>query len=387
MGPRDEVLDLIRQHLGRVNLIPVPVLFLELTGDTDSALLLTQLLYWTERARDDDGWVFKARHDWYAELHLNRYKLDMARRRLRDLSLIEEDHHLVGSRRILHLRVRRTQLHATLRALLLPEGTACGEDNGTYEVNCDADPAGSREACREDSRISNDRCAVDQPTGVPRTGQPVVQISDDRTVENEPFERSNLDHPRAETTTETTAQTATQTTPETTAENSSRSARAEKGGRRRAAEGNAATPDGVEGCSMETEQAKQPARQYYEVVCERRNRRDGPGKAEGVEDDVLFDVLERVPGFPRERDQSRLREILADYPRLDHVREFERFAEYWRSSTLAHPWLALRKWMERAQRQEPHPRAVEAARPFTWKRDVVGRCYVVRNDRASPSVT
>ena len=383
MGPRDEVLDLIRQHLGRVNLIPVPVLFLGLTGDTDSTLLLTQLLYWTERARDDDGWVFKARHDWCAELHLNRYKLDTARRRLRDLGLIEEDHHLVGSRRILHLRVRRTQLHATLRALLLRGGSACGGDNGTYDGNCDTDPAGSREACREDSRISNDRCAVDQPTGVPRTGQPVVQISDDRTVENEPFERSTLDHPRTETTTETTAQT----TPETTAESSCESARAEEKERGRAPEGDAGASDGVEEHSAKPQPVGQPARQYFEVVCERRTLRDGLGKSGGMAEDALFEILTRIQGFPRERDHSRLREILADYPGLDYAREVERFAAYWRNSTLAHPWIALRKWLERAQRREPPPQAVEAARPFTWKRDAVGRCYVVRSDRAAPSAT
>jgi hypothetical protein len=131
----------------------------------------------------------------------------------------------------------------------------------------------------------------------------------------------------------------------------------------------------------------QPAREYFEVVCERRTRRDSPGKSGGMADDVLFDLLERVPGFPRERDHSRLREILAGYPGLDHARELKRFAAYWRDSTLAYPWLALRKWLERAQRREPPPQVAETARPFTWKRDAIGRCYVVRSDRAAPSAT
>jgi len=337
MGPRDDVLDILKECEGHMRVVSIPTAFIELTGDVSSAGLLSQLLYWTGRTTNAEGWVYKSHAEWKQELGMGRYVVDRARSRLRGLGLLRETCRMANGRRTMHFRV---DLAALRSAILLRTGR--------------------QESRAPESRIAADRCAENQQTGLSVSSTP---------------------------TTETTTETTAQTTPETTAESSCESARAEKKERRGAPEGDAGASDGVEEHSAKPQPVNQPAREYFEVVCERRTRRDSRVAAQTVADDVLFDLLERVRGFPRERDQSRLKETLADYPSLDHVREFERFAAYWRGSTLAHPWIALRKWLERAQRREPPPQAVEAARPFTWKRDAIGRCYVVRSDRAAPTAT
>ena len=337
MGPRDEVLDILKECEEHMRLVSIPTAFVELTGDVSSACLLSQLLYWTGRTTNAEGWVYKSHAEWKHELGMGRCVVDRARKRLSELGVLQQTCRMVNGRRTMHFRIDL----AALRTAILSR-------------------TGRQESRVPESRIAADRCAENQQAGLSASSTP---------------------------TTEITAETTAQTTPETTAESSCESARAEEKERGRAQEGDAGASYGVKEHSAMPQPVNQPAREYFEVVCERRTLRDSPGKSGGMADDVLFDLLERVPGFPRERDQSRLREILADYPGLDHVREFERFAAYWKGSTLAHPWIALRKWLERAQRREPPPQAVEAARPFTWKRDAVGRCYVVRSDRAAPSAT
>jgi hypothetical protein len=130
---RQEVLNAIRQHDGYHHLITVPRVFIELTGDPRPALLLSQLLYWTDRASSAVGWVYKTRQEWQDELGLTRHGLYAARARLSELGLTDESHHLVNSRRTLHLRLRYEELLLALKSLRstesAPSNTPCLPSN------------------------------------------------------------------------------------------------------------------------------------------------------------------------------------------------------------------------------------------------------------------
>lgn len=67
--------------------------FARITGDTKAALLLSQLVYWTRRGADvldNDGWVFKTREQWEAEIGLSKHEQVTARNILIGLGLMEE---------------------------------------------------------------------------------------------------------------------------------------------------------------------------------------------------------------------------------------------------------------------------------------------------------
>jgi len=67
--------------------------FARITGDTKAALLLSQLVYWTRRGADvldNDGWIFKTREDWEAEIGLSKHEQITARNILTGLGLMEE---------------------------------------------------------------------------------------------------------------------------------------------------------------------------------------------------------------------------------------------------------------------------------------------------------
>ena len=67
--------------------------FARITGDMKAALLLSQLVYWTRRGADvldNDGWVFKTREQWEAEIGLSKHEQATARGILVGLGIIEE---------------------------------------------------------------------------------------------------------------------------------------------------------------------------------------------------------------------------------------------------------------------------------------------------------
>ncbi len=67
--------------------------FARITGDAKAALFLSQLVYWTRRGADvldNDGWVFKSREQWEAEIGLSKHEQVTVRNTLVHLGLIEE---------------------------------------------------------------------------------------------------------------------------------------------------------------------------------------------------------------------------------------------------------------------------------------------------------
>ena len=218
MTTRQEVLNAIRQHDGHHHLITVPRVFITLTGDPRPALLLSQLLYWTDRASSPTGWVYKTREEWAAELGLTRHGLYAARNRLRELGFIDESLHLVNNKRTLHLRLCGEELLAALKNLHSGESASTphpsppptppdtareGPQEPYSDARAQAAPTSLLHAHRllarrrekedaeaasavqpvansSDDGVSADRSSAPQSTGRPEVGRPVVRFSDDR---------------------------------------------------------------------------------------------------------------------------------------------------------------------------------------------------------------
>ena len=58
-------------------------------GSASAGILLSQLLYWTPRSRDEDRWIWKTREEIYDETALTRYEQESARKALRDSGVIK----------------------------------------------------------------------------------------------------------------------------------------------------------------------------------------------------------------------------------------------------------------------------------------------------------
>jgi len=67
------------KHDIRKDVLGLPREFLFVTDDSNSALLLSQLVYWSERCTNPEGWVYKSEADWRNELNLKRRAMERAR--------------------------------------------------------------------------------------------------------------------------------------------------------------------------------------------------------------------------------------------------------------------------------------------------------------------
>lgn len=78
----------------------------------NGALMLSQLVYWTSRTKDPEGWIFKTQHEWTMETGMTRKEQETARKTLRNLGFLTEKKAGVPCR--VYFRVERENLYQAL---------------------------------------------------------------------------------------------------------------------------------------------------------------------------------------------------------------------------------------------------------------------------------
>lgn len=78
----------------------------------NGALMLSQLVYWTSRTKDSDGWIYKTQSEWTMETGLTRKEQETARKTLKNLGFISEKK--MGVPRRVFFRVERENLYQAL---------------------------------------------------------------------------------------------------------------------------------------------------------------------------------------------------------------------------------------------------------------------------------
>jgi hypothetical protein len=70
------IFDTLTALSGPKQQLTLPILYLEFTnGDHLASLFLSQLLYWTDKSKDKEGWIYKSYNEWYKELWLSKYQV------------------------------------------------------------------------------------------------------------------------------------------------------------------------------------------------------------------------------------------------------------------------------------------------------------------------
>jgi len=105
-----EVFGLISQLTGHNNQLAYSTAFVDYCdGHHETALLLSQLIYWSDKTKIPGGWIAKEYKDWYAEIRLSEYLVRRAAK------LLEDD------RKILETTVKRFNGFATVHFRMLRE--------------------------------------------------------------------------------------------------------------------------------------------------------------------------------------------------------------------------------------------------------------------------
>ena len=105
MNNRDYIASIISKFSGQNNVIPIPVVYLEITEDYPSAALLNQMIYWSDRTKRKDGYFYKSYQEWHEELYLSEYQVRRATNKLKALGLVETSLKKANGAPTLHYKV------------------------------------------------------------------------------------------------------------------------------------------------------------------------------------------------------------------------------------------------------------------------------------------
>lgn len=83
----------IRQILnsisGQERIITTPKIYVELLGDYNTAILLNQIIFWSDKSKRKDGYFFKTYDEWEEELCLTKYQVRRSTEKLKKLGFVE----------------------------------------------------------------------------------------------------------------------------------------------------------------------------------------------------------------------------------------------------------------------------------------------------------
>lgn len=87
---RDEIMEIIKELTGQANILTIPRMFIKITGDLNSGLLLNQIIYWTGKGYNKEtGAFYKTYREWEEEIGLGKNQVEYSKKRLEKLQLID----------------------------------------------------------------------------------------------------------------------------------------------------------------------------------------------------------------------------------------------------------------------------------------------------------
>ncbi len=84
-----EVFSVIASLTGQANILTVPRIFIDLTGNLQDVVLLYRLVYWSDRTIKKPNWIYKYFDEWEEETSLTKHALRKARENFEQIKVIE----------------------------------------------------------------------------------------------------------------------------------------------------------------------------------------------------------------------------------------------------------------------------------------------------------
>ena len=151
---QDEIFSLIKSVSGQYNVLTIPRLFLDrLDSDFPTALMLSQLIYWSDKGKQEDGYIYKSDADWEKEIGVSRRQSRRARKRLCELGLIEIKIKKANGAPTVHYRLKKDELVKWI----VPKGPIDYTETGQSLTDITPETI---------AHIADDRCETSQDDGL-----------------------------------------------------------------------------------------------------------------------------------------------------------------------------------------------------------------------------
>ena len=93
MGNIENINSIICSLSGMNNFITTPTIYVKICGDLNSAILLNQIIYWSDKTKRKDGFFYKTYKEWEDEICLSQYQVKKSIDNLERLGLVETKLH------------------------------------------------------------------------------------------------------------------------------------------------------------------------------------------------------------------------------------------------------------------------------------------------------
>ena len=87
MSNQQDIFRIIKELTGQTNILTIPRAFVQYTGSIETALFLSQVVYWSDKGHD--GWFYKTYQEWADEICLSEYALRKSVNKLTEMGILE----------------------------------------------------------------------------------------------------------------------------------------------------------------------------------------------------------------------------------------------------------------------------------------------------------
>jgi hypothetical protein len=89
MSNYSDIRDLIRRFSGQENVFTVPKVYVQYTGDLTTAVLLNQIVFYSDKSKRTDGFFYKTYKEWEEEVCLTERQVRHSVNKLKDHGVLE----------------------------------------------------------------------------------------------------------------------------------------------------------------------------------------------------------------------------------------------------------------------------------------------------------
>lgn len=89
MNNHNQAISIIKSLTGQANVLTIPRVFVDFMFSLDGALFLSQVIYWSDKGKDNEGWFYKSYDEWTSEICLSKYEVSKHSKRLQEMGLLE----------------------------------------------------------------------------------------------------------------------------------------------------------------------------------------------------------------------------------------------------------------------------------------------------------
>ena len=86
---QQQIFAMIEENTGKNPCIAIPQAIFRFCGVHDAAVLLSQLIYWCDKGKSPDRYIFKTYCEWHDETHLSEYRVKKAAKKLEAMGILK----------------------------------------------------------------------------------------------------------------------------------------------------------------------------------------------------------------------------------------------------------------------------------------------------------